>query len=366
MVKAKLAVILGLLLCIPAFASDVAAAVDTNAVYLKGKGNLSSYSGLSLPSMDFNDILFNTDVYLTYTASGSTMKGEVKGKASFSSLVGKASDALSSSVSLRDMKSLSLEKAYVKFRFPLFSERRKTTFTVGKAPVSWGKGYYYRVGDALLETEYENEKPGEKTERNIWLLGLEQNFGGGFVITAGYSMPLEKQMSIAAVNMRKSVGSEFLKEAYISYAYRFDSGKKNRLALYFDGTLFFDYVIGGETTFSCSDDFSLVLNLMKRFSILTADESHTLGLCMAGKYSRLSAEGEVMMSLSYDISERLDGALFSSLSISENEIVSLFSSLSLTAVISDFTEAELSLFLLKDMLQNESVYGVSLLFSSVF
>lgn len=206
-------------------ASDITADVETGGTYLYGKGRVLTFSAL-----DFNDTLLSGKLSLSFTSSLDSVKGEVKGTLSYSSLLGKASTSLPSSTGGKDITSLSLDKAYIKFRFPFVSGKKNATVTVGKAPVSWGKGYYYRTGDVLLENEYDELEKSVDASRSVWLFTLDQNFGSGFAVTLGASIPLEGQKTILAMNVRKSISSDFLKGIYLSYAHRFDGVKKHHLS----------------------------------------------------------------------------------------------------------------------------------------
>ena len=229
----------------------------------------------------------------------------MKGTIAYSSLIGKASGSLPASAGV----SASLDKAFIKFRFPLVSGKRKATVTAGKAPVSWGKGYYYRTGDVLLENEYDELEKSGDSSRSLWLFTLDQNFGSGFALTLGASIPLEGQKAILALNLRKTISSDFLKGVYLSYAHRFDGGKKNIISLCLDGTLFFDFILGAETVFREGGDFTFVLNMMKQTAVTTDESDHRVMMYLCGKYSFYDESGSVMMSLSYDVTERLDLSL---------------------------------------------------------
>ncbi len=345
-------------------AGDVNASLDTSMMYIGGRGEAPSLVSVTA---DYSDFLVFARTVLSYSASSNAVKGEVKASASYYSLSGKAGDAFSLiGADTGNVTSLSLDKAWVKLRFPLFSEKRKTTFTFGKAPVSWGKGYYYRCGDVLLENGYSNSEAGESTERNIWAVTADQSFGTGFALSLGYSLPLEGQKNIAAVNLRKTIDTGFLKGIYLSYACRFDSEKRNKLSLSLDGTLFFDYVIGGETTFSSSSDFLLVFNAMKQFALDTEAMSHTLALYLGAEYSFEEKRGEGMASLSFDITERLSSSLSALLSFTGESIGRLTSSLALEATVNDSVSIGLSASWIRDFPSGDNLYSAGVSVSSDF
>ncbi len=349
-------------------AGEISSGVETEAVYLNGRGDVSSYIGTDVPLLTLNDTFLRTDVSLSYTESKGDMKGEVKGKVSYSALLGEAADTLSSfsSADFRSVMSFSIEKAYMKFRFPLLNSKRKTTVTVGKAPVSWGKGYWYRTGDVLLESEYTNDEAGVSTSRSLWALLLEQGFPAGITMKLGYSIPLERQKSIIALNLSKTLDTSFLKGAYLSYAYRCEDENRHRLSLSLDGTLFFDFTAGVETLFRDRDDFSLALNLLRQFPIETETAGHTLGLYLCGRYSFHERSGEAMFTLTYDVTERLTSTLSGVLPFTSERVLTLTLSPSVEFTVNDYATVKASGIFMRDFEEGENIYGVSLVFSSSF
>lgn len=338
-------------------AADITADVQTGGTYLYGKSR-----ALTASSLDFNNALLSGKISLSYTSSLDSVKGEVKGTIAYSSFIGKASGSLPSSAGV----SVSLDKAFIKFRFPLVSGKRKATVTAGKAPVSWGKGYYYRTGDVLLENGHDELEENGDSSRSLWLFTLDQNFGSGFAVTLGASIPLEGQKTILALNLRKTISSDFLKGVYLSYAHRYDSGKENVLSLSLDGTLFFDFIFGAETAFREGGDFTFVLNTMKQFAVTTEESDHRVMMYLCGKYSLNDGSGGAMLSLSYDVTERLDISLSSLMQLMDNTSASLTLSLGTEASLNDAVTLSLSGSWMRDFEDGDNLYLFALSFKGSF
>lgn len=341
--------------------ADISADVETGGTWLYGRGKI-----LTTSSLDFNDALLSGKLSLSYTPSLDPVKGEVKGTLTYSSLLGKASDSLPASAGVKDITSVSLEKAYLKFRFPLFSAKRKATVTFGKAPVSWGKGYYYRTGDVLWENEYDELEKNGDASRSLWLITLDQNFGSGFAATLGVSIPLEGQKTILALNLRKTVSSDFLKGIYLSYAYRFGRGKENIISLSLDGTLFFDFILGAETAFREGKDFTFVLNMMRQFAVASDESEHGVMMYLCGKYSLYDGSCGAMMSLSYDVTERLDISLSSLMELMDRGSGSLTLSLGTEASINDNVTLFSSGSWMRDFEEGSDLYLFTISFKGSF
>lgn len=191
--------------------------------------------------------------------------------------------------------SLSLEKAYVRFRLPSFSDS-KMTFVVGKSTVSWGMGNLFRAGDVLFSNPISNEEAGTDVEKNLWVISASQPIGAT-TITIAFVPVIESQCSQekAGILLRRDFDSEYLKEIRAAYVYEIDNGNKSKASLLIDANIGFDVNVGLETQFRNEDDLRFVLNAMKMFSIDTAMRSFSITLYLSG-------QGDVYTD-SYDLSE---------------------------------------------------------------
>ena len=228
------------------FASELSATLDLDTFYAKGK----------IATYDLDDSLCRAKVSLKYLKTLSSVKGEVKLSGSFVKTTDKLSPFIKN-------QSYSLERAYTKFKLSIF-EDKKTTFTLGKAPISWGKGYYYRVGDVIVSDSLGTNKIGETFSRDIWLITVDQNFLPLFSVSIGYSLPLENQNRIVGLKLSRDFSIDLFKEIYLYYGYDITQ-EKHKVSLALDGTLYFDYILGLEFSHSTSNNLLLVLNILKNY-----------------------------------------------------------------------------------------------------
>jgi len=221
--------------------------------------------------------------------SDSAIKAEVRGAFSYYKLL-----------SQNDVTP-SLEKAYIKFRFPSFNNK-KLTIAAGKAPLSWGLGTYYRIGDVLLDLK-SNDKAGESVDRNIWLLSMSQSIGNGWAFDAALSMPLEEQKKAAGLTIRKTLDNDFLKSIHGFYSY--SEGNVHRASLAFDISLYFDITGGVESRFRGADDYRAVINLMRQYSIESETSSCTIGLYLSSELDFYESEYNIFSALSIAPTDRI-------------------------------------------------------------
>ena len=168
------------------------------------------------------------------------------------------------------------------------------------------------------------------------------------------------------MNLGKTLDGSFLKGMYLSYACRFGNENRHRLALSLDGTLFFDFTAGVETVFRSGDDFSLALNLLRQFPIETEVSSHTLELYLCGKYSFYDRTGEAMLTLTYDVTGRLDWTLSAVMSFTDEEVSVLPVSPSVEFAVNDYASVTAAGIFMRDFTREENIYGVSTVFSASF
>ncbi len=259
------------------------------------KGTLTGLDMSSFDSLLLGTDALSSDKYLDYYSgvvkagmkvSDSAIKAEVKGAFSYTSDSQLAS---------------SLEKAYVKFRFPSFGNK-KMTVSAGKAPLSWGLGTYYRVGDVLLDLK-SNEKAGESVDRNIWLISMSQSIGNGWAFDAALAMPLETQKKAAGLTLRKNLDAELLKSIHGFYSY--SECNVHRVAIAFDLSLYFDITGGVESRFRGLDDYRAVINLMRQYSIEGELNSWNIGLYLSSELDFYEDEYNIFSALSIAPTDRI-------------------------------------------------------------
>ncbi len=153
---------------------------------------------------------------------------------------------------------------------------------------------------------------------------------------------------------------------HLSYAHRYDSGKENVLSLSLDGTLFFDFILGAETAFREGGDFTFVLNTMKQAAVTTEESDHRVMMYLCGKYSFYDESGSIMMSLSYDVTERLDLSLSSLLALADRESGSLTLSLGSDVSLDDAVTLSSSGSWMRDFEEGNNLYLFKLSFKGSF
>ncbi len=173
-------------------------------------------------------------------------------------------DAVKSSIrfTVDNTAALSLEKAYIKARFPWVVSDTSLRFTAGKAPLSWGKGFVFNAGDlvfgsvpplaGLSNGEYRTAAdwmalaylplgPFSFAEL-VYLPPVSRSAGGS--VTTGGSEPAAAVSAPSPLNraggrMYLSADAGFLQSVEGGYLYEEATIQKGYLAL--DGSLFFDW-----------------------------------------------------------------------------------------------------------------------------
>lgn len=337
MVRRPISLLVAMLLPFLVFASEaeVGAQVDMCASAFKGTltgMDLSSVSNAFLGSAGrtFDDTIlevYSASVSPYASFSAASLKGEAKGSIAFSK-VGDAQPATS----------FSLDKAYAKFRFPSFGGR-KMTVTFGKAPVSWGVGYYYRIGDVLLPFGA-TSRCGDGEGRSVWLVEASQGFGSGFSGDVAATIPLEGGTKSVGATVRKSFSNPVMKEVLGFYSYSEEAG--HRVALALDLSAYFDMTVGIESRIEGSAvSHRFAGNLMKQYSFETEESSVSVGVYLSGEANLQDKAYETMCSVSVSPSDRADLNLSVVNSFVDGSYMGVVSSLSSSFVVSNGVKASL-------------------------
>ena len=344
----RVCLILGFLCILSSlFASvDVSGGLELTGLYFDGKANMES------SSIDFNSLdslllvedgtrcsmpLYSAKVSFGLKSSSSSTKGEIEGSYSLMNIDG------------NNFQILSLDKANIRFRFPTFGGK-KATITAGKAPISWGIGYYYRVGDVMLSSAIHNDEAGVADSRNMWLVEISEGFGKGFAAELALSLPLstgeisllsnsdslnravvllsDTQKGAIGLTLRKSFDNKYFKGLYTYYSYTEDNVNKASIAA--DMYLYFDITYGIETSFRDSNDIRGVINLMKMYSLETETGSYSFGLYLSGEMDFYNELYNIQSALSFSPNARTTLMFNSVNSFSSSMYKGLVSTLSLT------------------------------------
>lgn len=194
-----------------------------------------------------------------------------------------------------------LDKAYVRFRVPTF-ENKKLTMVAGKAPVSWGMGQLYRGGDLLFSSTLSNVEAGVDVENNTWVVSVSHPLFTSTSLDLAFVPAVEdiKCEKVGAL-FKFSPQADFLKEIRLSYVY---SDSQHQASALVDMNLYFDINVAVETAFRASDDFRVVANLYKAFSIETDYESHSLNLYLSYQGDFYNETQDLTVVLSYALTDR--------------------------------------------------------------
>lgn len=211
--------------------------------------------------------------------------------------------------------SLSLDKAYVRFRVPTFGNLKLTT-VAGKAPVSWGIGQLYRGGDILFEKSLSNSEAGVDVENTIWVLSLSQSLGNGLFVDFAFVPAVEDLPNERfGVLVRKSLSgavSDYIKEIRTAYVYEPKASDSHRASVLMDVNLLVDLNVCVESRFRSAKDIRLVANAMRAFSIDTELSSHTLTAYVSYQGDFYEGSHDLCEYVSFDATERLSLAVVQS------------------------------------------------------
>lgn len=306
---------------------------------------------------------FTASVTPYYTFSNQQFKGELRGELNLTNT--------------RDITTftLTLKRADIRFRLPSFNNK-KMTITVGRSPISWGLGSYYRIGDVLLGGMSKNQKAGVTDDRNIYLISASQSLGGGFNMEVALSLPLpstvtfneygskienSEKLAIGA-KLKKSFDSKTIK-SFVAFA-SYNEDKVTSLAAALDVAMYFDVTMGVESKLRSSNDIRAAINMTKLYSIEGELSSVSLGLYLAGDADFYNKQYKSFTALSLAPNERLTLYIALENKFSDKGDVILELSPSLTFNITGNVKLEVSGFYIKNSQAN--ILGGGISFKSVF
>ena len=306
---------------------------------------------------------FTASVTPYYTFSNQQFKGELRGELNLTNT--------------RDITTftLTLKRADIHFRLPSFNNK-KMTITVGRSPISWGLGSYYRIGDVLLDGMSKNQKAGVTDDRNIYLISASQSLGGGFNMEVALSLPLpstvtfneygskienSEKLAIGA-KLKKSFDSKTIK-SFVAFA-SYNEDKVTSLAAALDVAMYFDVTMGVESKLRSSNDIRAAINITKLYSIEGELSSMSLGLYLAGEADFYNKTYEACTALSLAPNERLTLYIALENKFSDKGDVILELSPSLTFNITGNVKLKVSGFYIKNSQAN--ILGGGISFKSVF
>lgn len=338
MVRKALSLLFVLSLVFPLIAGvEVGGELDLMGMYFDGSLDPSklngSFSSLSYDSLLLSESAIYDKAMAIYSAAGnvsvnasfSGVKAEAKGSYAFYSMDGSSGSEFS------------IDKANIRFRIPSFGGK-KITITAGKAPISWGLGYYYRVGDVLFDSSMHNKEAGTSDSRNIWLLEASQSLGGGFAGDIAFSIPLESQKARIGATLRKSFSNKYFKGIYGYYSY--SEGNIHKAALALDMNLYFDITAGVESQFRSEKDARGVINLMHQYSFETEMNTYSLGLYLSSELDFYEDAYNILFALSFAPTSRTTIALSATNEFTSKDYKGILANLSIEFLVLDGVKLE--------------------------
>lgn len=326
MVKKILETLLLMLLPITASAIQISGGLETSALYINTQEykNVTAYMAKPSLGVSFSSSSFKAEISGSYLLSASPSD--------------KAQTVLAGFLE----NGVSLDKAYFKFRFPSFGGQ-KLTITAGKAPVSWGMGSYYRIGDTLFDDYFANDEIGKDQGRQIWLLTLSQNLGAGFSVDLAFAPPLKApgKKEKLGVLVKKNFNGAFLKQARLSYSYGLEGTSKASFIM--DSNLFFDMILGVESTFKAYDDIKALVNISKSFSADTETESYPMSVYICSLLDFKNSSYSILPAFSIGFGQRTILILSVSMEFKQKDFI-ISPSLLSSFILSDGVEIRLSTF----------------------
>lgn len=176
----------------------------------------------------------------------SSKNDAVKGKVAFAITEGAAS-------------AITLEQAWLRTRFPWFTENSSLRLTAGKAPVSWGRGFLFNAADPVFGAvpAIDAFGSGEYRTATDWLAGAYVPFGdfsfaelllmpGNSVVTMTGTTKSGaagvRVFATPALGVLHSIEINYLaRESGHSSATGIAGGSAHTLSLCADGSLYFDW-----------------------------------------------------------------------------------------------------------------------------
>ncbi len=145
---------------------------------------------------------------------------------------------------------LSLDKAYVRFRFP-FASGRYVRMTVGKSPMAWGFGTYFNAADLIFGSKPNNVQGGVGSSdfrtSTTYLVDAQVPLGDRLTAQLAFFPPIEQGSDMRlGGRFVWDVGTVPLDALQASYMWNIDR-MMHSVALALDGTVWVDYQLGVST-----------------------------------------------------------------------------------------------------------------------
>ena len=237
-----------------------------------------------------NRFIYSASPYLAAQYSASSVKAEVRIAYDINSITGNGV--------------FSLDRASIRFRFPSF-ENTKMTVSAGRFPISWGMGSYYRAGDVLFSDPVVNEEIGTMSERSRWAVTISQPLVKGLVLEGAFLPPLAENAGgeVFGALLRYSFKNDWIKEARASYSYS-RGDNRHKAAFLLDASMYFDIIVGVESTFTYADDVRILLDVKKAYSVDTDTGSHQIIAYLSSEADIHAGRYNIMPAVSIGVSDR--------------------------------------------------------------
>lgn len=146
------------------------------------------------------------------------------------------------SITFDHERTVDLERAYLKARFPVLGEAGDLRFTAGKAPLAWGKGFVFNAGDLVFASvpEFTSFTSDEYRTEADWMLVAYAPFSAFSFVELVYLPPVDD----GAVNRaggRIFVTPDLALLQSIEAGYLYDEAASHATYIAIAGSLLVDY-----------------------------------------------------------------------------------------------------------------------------
>lgn len=157
----------------------------------------------------------------------------------------------SARISVDSVDALTLDRAYVKARFPWLIPDSSLRMTVGKAPLAWGKGFVFNAGDPIFGSmpTFTGLSDGEYRTATDWMAVAYIPLAQFSFAELVYLPPMQKKGMLEGTISNRAGGRLFVTPDFqllqsIEGGYLFEqtkAEKKHTGYVALDGSLYFDY-----------------------------------------------------------------------------------------------------------------------------
>jgi hypothetical protein len=178
-------------------------------------------------------------------------------------------DSIKASIKMTVMSNgtYTLDRAYLKARFPWILQDTSIRFTAGKAPLSWGKGFLFNAGDPVFGAipALTGLVSGEYRIATDWMGVLYVPVGNFSFAELVYLPAIDRTQNRSGGRLFWNIDAEMIHS--IETGYLFTEGPEHTGYLALDGSLYFDWY--GAASFTAGNtgtpEYSVSFGLFRMF-----------------------------------------------------------------------------------------------------